>query len=192
MNTRLQVEHPVTEWITGKDLVELQIRIARGEKLPFSQEDLEIHGHAMELRVYAEDPVKDFLPSVGTLETYQLPVGENIRVDNGFEEGMEIPIYYDPMISKLITYGNNREEAIAKMIEAIDAYKVEGVETTLSFGKFVCQHESFTSGNYDTGFVKDYYTPEALHEQSEIEAKVAALMAVHQYLKDQKLVRLPK
>lgn len=192
MNTRLQVEHPVTEMITGKDLVELQIRIARGEKLPFAQEDLTFKGHALELRVYAEDPVKDFLPSVGVLETYKLPQGEGIRVDNGFEEGMEIPIYYDPMISKLITYGENREEAIAKMIEAIDAYKVEGVETTLSFGKFVCQHEAFVSGDYDTGFVKDHYTPEALHIEPEKEAEVAALMAVYQYLKDQKLVRLPK
>jgi len=192
MNTRLQVEHPVTELITGKDLVELQINIARGEKLPFAQEDLRITGHALELRVYAEDPLKDFLPSVGILETYELPIGNNVRVDNGFEEGMEIPIYYDPMISKLITYGANRQEAIAKMIEAIDAYKVKGVETTLSFGKFVCEHESFTSGNYDTGFVKDYYTPEALHAQLENQAEVAALMAVFQYLKDQKLVRLPK
>lgn len=192
MNTRLQVEHPVTELITGKDLVELQIRIARGEALPFKQEDLSINGHALELRVYAEDPTKDFLPSVGLLEKYKLPKGEGIRVDNGFEEGMEIPIYYDPMISKLITYGENREEAIAKMIEAIDAYKVEGVETTLSFGKFVCEHDAFVSGDYDTGFVKKYYTPDALEETEKIEAEVAAQMAIYHYLKDQKLVRLPK
>ncbi|NND11538.1 MAG: ATP-grasp domain-containing protein, partial [Flavobacteriaceae bacterium] len=97
MNTRLQVEHPVSEWITGTDLVELQIRVARGEELPLNQEDLSINGHALELRVYAEDPLNDFLPSVGHLDVYRLPVGEGIRVDNGFEEGMDIPIYYDPM-----------------------------------------------------------------------------------------------
>ena len=112
MNTRLQVEHPVTEMITGIDLVEQQIRVARGEKLSFSQDDLSIKGHALELRVYAEDPMDNFLPSVGTLETYSIPEGEGIRVDDGFEEGMDIPIYYDPMIAKLITYGATRKEAL--------------------------------------------------------------------------------
>lgn len=192
MNTRLQVEHPVTEMITGKDLVELQIEIARGKKLPFTQEDLKIKGHAMELRVYAEDPLNDFLPSVGKLETYKLPTGPDVRVDNGFVEGMDIPIYYDPMISKLVTYGHNREEAIANMIEAIDNYKVEGVETTLPFGKFVMQHEAFTSGNFDTHFVKNYYKPEMIREKSGEEAEIAAKVALKQYLQDQKLVRLPK
>lgn len=191
MNTRLQVEHPVTELITGKDLVELQIQIARGEKLPFKQEDLKMKGHALELRVYAEDSSKDFMPSVGVLETYELPQGENIRVDNGFEQGMEVPIYYDPMMAKLITYGKNREEAISKMMEAIDSYKVKGVETTLAFGKFVFQHEAFKSGKFDTGFVKEFYTPEALFENTEKEAKIAAFIALHQYLEDKKLVRLP-
>ena len=130
MNTRLQVEHPVTELITNTDLVELQIRVARGEVLPLKQEDLKINGHALELRVYAEDPLNDFLPSVGNLEVYKLPVGKNIRVDNGFEEGMDIPIYYDPMLSKLITYGETREEAIQLMIKAIDNYQIEGIQTT--------------------------------------------------------------
>ena len=107
MNTRLQVEHPVSELISGLDLVELQIRVARGEALPMKQEDLQIKGHAMELRVYAEDPMNDFLPNVGFLSTYKLPEGEGIRVDNGIEEGMDVPIYYDPMLSKLITYGKH-------------------------------------------------------------------------------------
>ena len=174
MNTRLQVEHPVTEWITGIDLVELQIRVARGEELQIKQEDLKINGHALELRVYAEDPLNDFLPSVGRLNTYKLPIGENIRVDNGFEEGMDIPIYYDPMLSKLITYGKTRDEAIQLMIKAIDNYVVEGVQTTLPFGKFVCEHEAFRSGNFDTHFVKNYYSPEALKVNMEEEAKIAA------------------
>ncbi len=191
MNTRLQVEHPVTEIITGTDLVELQIRVARGEVLPIQQDDLKIKGHAVELRVYAEDPLNDFLPSVGHLDVYQLPVGEGVRVDNGFEQGMDIPIYYDPMLSKLITYGATREEAIQTMIQAIDNYKVEGVSTTLPFGKFVFEHEAFRSGNFDTHFVKKYYSVEKLKAQSEKEAKIAAMVALQQYFEDQKIVRLP-
>jgi propionyl-CoA carboxylase alpha chain len=191
MNTRLQVEHPVTELIAGVDLVELQIRIARGEALQIQQSDLKINGHALELRVYAEDPLNDFLPSVGHLDVYKIPIGEGIRVDNGFEEGMDIPIYYDPMLSKLITYGKTREEAIQLMIKAIDSYHIEGVESTLPFGKYVCEHEAFKSGNFDTHFVKKYYSPEALKEQTEKEAKIAALIAIKQYIEDQKLLRLP-
>ncbi|MCD2259395.1 acetyl-CoA carboxylase biotin carboxylase subunit [Psychroserpens luteolus] len=191
MNTRLQVEHPVSEIITNTDLVELQIRVARGEVLALKQDDLEIHGHALELRVYAEDPLNDFLPSVGTLETYKLPKGKGIRVDNGFEQGMEIPIYYDPMISKLITYGNTRDEAISLMLKAIDDYHIEGIQTTLPFGTYVCEHEAFRSGNFDTHFVKRYYAPEDLIDQQKTEAKIAALVAVKHYLEEQKLLRIP-
>lgn len=191
MNTRLQVEHPVTELISGFDLVELQIKIAQGEALQIKQEDLKIKGHALELRVCAEDPLNNFLPSVGKLDIYKLPEGENIRVDNGFEQGMVIPIYYDPMLAKLITYGKTREEAIQLMLKAIDDYHVEGVQTTLSFGKFVCNHEAFRSGNFNTHFVEDYFTPEAIKVALESEAEMAALIAVKQYLADQKLLRLP-
>jgi propionyl-CoA carboxylase alpha chain len=191
MNTRLQVEHPVTEIISGMDLVEMQIQVARGEALTIQQEDLKIKGHAVELRVYAEDPLNDFLPSVGHLDVYELPTGEGVRVDNGFEQGMDIPIYYDPMLSKLITYGATREEAIQTMIQAIDNYKVEGVSTTLPFGKFVFEHEAFRSGNFDTHFVKKYYSVEKLKAQSEKEAKIAAMVALQQYFEDQKIVRLP-
>jgi acetyl-CoA carboxylase biotin carboxylase subunit len=191
MNTRLQVEHPVTELITGTDLVELQIRVARGEALTIKQEDLKIKGHALELRVYAEDPLNDFLPSVGHLDVYQLPVGEGIRVDNGFEQGMDIPIYYDPMLAKLITYGQTREEAIQLMIKAIESYQVEGVHTTLPFGKFVFEHEAFRSGKFDTHFVKQYYNADVLKKQMAQEAEIAALVAFKQYFEDQKIVRLP-
>lgn len=190
MNTRLQVEHPVTEWITGTDLVELQIRVARGEALAMKQEDLKIKGHAMELRVYAEDPMNDFLPSVGNLEVYQLPVGQGIRVDNGFEQGMDIPIYYDPMLAKLITYGETREEAIQIMLKAIEEYHAEGVQTTLAFGKFVFEHEAFRSGKFDTHFVKNYYNMDVLKNQIAQEAEIAALVALKQYFEDQKIVRL--
>ncbi len=191
MNTRLQVEHPVTELISNTDLVELQIRVARGEVLPIKQSDLKITGHALELRVYAEDPLNDFLPSVGNLEVYKLPEGSGIRVDNGFEQGMDIPIYYDPMLSKLITYGKTREEAIELMISAIENYHIQGIETTLLFGTFVCQHEAFRSGNFDTHFVKKYYSPEAIKDNQESEAKLAAMIAVKQYVEDQKLLRIP-
>lgn len=192
MNTRLQVEHPVTELITGIDLVEQQVRVARGERLSFEQTDLQIKGHALELRVYAEDPFNDFLPSVGKLERYRVPEGEGIRVDNGFEEGMEIPIYYDPMMAKLITYGETREAAIEQMLQAICVYEVQGVETTLPFGKFVFEHEAFRSGNFDTHFVKKHFSPEKLRAAQEDEARLAALVALRQYLEDQKLLRLPQ
>jgi propionyl-CoA carboxylase alpha chain len=191
MNTRLQVEHPVTEMISGLDLVELQIRVARGEALEIKQEDLKIHGHAMELRVYAEDSMNDFLPNVGFLSTYKLPEGEGIRVDNGIEEGMDVPIYYDPMLSKLVTYGKTREESIELMIKAIDNYHVEGVATTLPFGKFVMEHEAFRSGDFDTGFVKAYYDAEKLKSKLDIEAEIAAMIALQKYLEDQKVLRLP-
>ncbi len=182
MNTRLQVEHPVTEMITGIDLVEQQIRVARGEVLSFSQQDLNIEGHSLELRVYAEDPLDNFLPNVGTLSSYQVPEGDGIRVDDGYEEGMDIPIYYDPMIAKLITYGASREEAIQLMIEAIQAYKIEGIATTLSFGKFVCEHEAFTSGEFDTHFVKKFYSPESILEASKKEQEIAAKVGLKLFL----------
>jgi acetyl-CoA carboxylase, biotin carboxylase subunit len=177
MNTRLQVEHPVTEMITGLDLVKLQIQVARGEKLPFRQEDLSINGHAVEVRVYAEDPTNGFLPDIGTLTTYRPPQGPGVRVDDGFEEGMTIPIHYDPMIAKLITHGSSREEAIQRMERAIDDYAISGVETTLAFCRYVMGHESFRSGRYDTHFVRDHFQPADLQGNDAEEAAVAALVA---------------
>ena len=187
MNTRLQVEHPVTELITGIDLVKEQIRIARGEPISFKQEDLQIRGHAIELRVYAEDPANNFLPDIGTLQTYITPKGAGVRVDDGFEQGMEIPIYYDPMIAKLITYGKDRTEAIERMLRAIDEYQITGITTTLGFGRFVMQHEAFTSGNFDTHFVKKYFTPEALNTEDEGEMAIAAII-MEQLLNQKKVV----
>ncbi|WP_276348185.1 acetyl-CoA carboxylase biotin carboxylase subunit [Daejeonella sp. JGW-45] len=179
MNTRLQVEHPVTEMITGIDLVKEQIRIARGEKLSFTQEDIEINGHAIEVRVYAEDPANNFLPDIGTLQTYKTPKGPGVRVDDGFEQGMEIPIYYDPMIAKLITHGKDRREAIERMIRAIDEYTITGIQTTLGFGKYVMQHPAFVSGDFDTHFVSKYFTPAALVNANEEEAMIAAIIAAN-------------
>lgn len=184
MNTRLQVEHPVTELITGIDLVEQQIKVARNEKLAFKQEDLKRCGHAIELRVYAEDSKAGFKPSIGTLEEYKIPTGDGVRVDHGFIEGQEIPIYYDPMIAKLIVYGHNRNDALAKMRKAISEYKIAGVETTLNFGAFVVNHPDFISGNYDTKFVESYFD-DFIEGKHEMEARtLAGLVAIHHWEKE--------
>ncbi len=179
MNTRLQVEHPVTEFITGIDLVEQQIRIAQGEKLGFTQEDLSIQGHALELRVYAEDPFENFVPSINTLEKYKLPSGEGIRVDNGYAEDDQVPIYYDPMLAKLITFAPTRDAAIRKMSAAIQQYEVEGISTTLDFGAFVMKHPDFVSGDFDTNFVNNNWNKDAIDTLLENQKNIAAWMLSH-------------
>ena len=180
MNTRLQVEHPVTELITGVDLVKLQIHVAQGEKLPVAQSDITRKGHALEVRVYAEDPMNNFLPDIGTLQTYVRPQGAGIRVDDGFEEGMTIPIHYDPMIAKLITYGADRKEAIDRMLRAINEYRITGIQTTLPFCTFALRHEQFTSGKFDTKFVDNYFKPEYLQPTiTKEEEEVLAMLATH-------------
>ncbi|WP_020530664.1 acetyl-CoA carboxylase biotin carboxylase subunit [Flexithrix dorotheae] len=182
MNTRLQVEHPVTEMITNIDLVKEQINVAQGGNLSFTQEDLSIRGHAVEVRVYAEDPTNNFLPDIGQLATYERPQGIGVRVDDGFEEGMEIPIFYDPMIAKLITYGHDRQEAIQRMIRAIDEYNITGIKTTLEFCSFVLKHDEFVSGRFDTKFVERFFKPEYLNsDEATEEAKIASIL-VHQLL----------
>jgi acetyl-CoA carboxylase biotin carboxylase subunit len=192
MNTRLQVEHPVTELITGKDLVKEQIRVAKGEVLSFRQEDLTINGHALEIRVYAEDPATNFLPDIGKLIVYKLPHGNGVRVDGGFEEGMDIPIYYDPMLSKLIVHAEDRQAAIDKMVRAIDDYQIAGVETTLSFCRFALQHEAFVSGRFDTNFVNHYFKPENLERPfAEDETEIAALFAAWISEQDKKIKTIP-
>ncbi len=164
MNTRLQVEHPVTEEITGLDLVEWQIRVARGEELPLKQNELSIKGHAIEIRVYAEDSLNNFTPDIGILDRYRVPSGKGVRVDDAYDEGMEIPIFYDPMIAKLVVYADSRSEAIKNTLTAIDDYEISGVKTTLDFAKFVLNHDAFISGNFDTNFVKHYFdSPDVLY-----------------------------
>jgi len=157
MNTRLQVEHPVTEWVTGQDLVELMIRVADGEELPLKQEDVTLTGWAMESRVYAEDPFRNFLPSIGRLINYQPPVGENVRVDTGVFEGGEVSMYYDPMIAKLVTYGANRNEAIHNMQDALDAYYIRGVQHNISFLNALMVHPRFIEGRLTTNFIAEEY-----------------------------------
>ncbi|MGB3548846.1 MAG: acetyl-CoA carboxylase biotin carboxylase subunit [Saprospiraceae bacterium] len=192
MNTRLQVEHPVTELITGLDLVEQQIRVARGEELAFTQDDLTITGHALELRVYAEDPAAGFLPSIGTLHTYRPPSGPGIRVDDGFREGMEVPIHYDPMLSKLVVYAADRPAALRLLQHAIDNYTIEGVATTLPFGRFVAGHPAFVSGHFDTGFVAEHFSPELLAEDDARNARAAARLAADLLVQQLDLLQVVK
>ncbi|MBS1614734.1 MAG: acetyl-CoA carboxylase biotin carboxylase subunit [Bacteroidetes bacterium] len=191
MNTRLQVEHCVTEMITGLDLVREQINVARGERLAFSQDDLEIRGHAIELRVCAEDPQNQFLPDTGRLELYQVPKGPGVRVDDGYEQGQDIPIFYDPMIAKLVAYASTRDEAISRLCRAIDEYKIKGFSNTLAFGRWAVQHEAFRSGHFDTKFIEHYFKPDMLSQESEDEAELAAFLAATIWLKEERPTSKP-
>ncbi len=179
MNTRLQVEHCVTEEITGVDLVKLQILAAQGDKLPLSQDDLKIQGHAIELRVCAEDPLNDFLPDNGTLEVYRPAKGPGIRVDDGFAEGLDIPIYYDSMIAKLICYADDRTAAIERLRRAIDEYQILGIKNTLEFGKWAVDQKAFREGKYDTAFIEKFYSPEKMTPEGHDEA--VAILAAYLY-----------
>jgi len=186
MNTRLQVEHCVTEMITGIDLVREQINVARGEKLSFTQGDLKINGHSIELRVCAEDPANNFLPDTGKLDTYMPPKGPGVRVDDGYEQGMDIPIFYDPMIAKLVVHAATRDEAIDRLCRAIDEYHVSGIKTTLGFGKWAVQTEPFRTGNFDTKFIENYFKPEYLQHEDEELDKVTALLSFFIWNKEKK------
>lgn len=178
MNTRLQVEHPVTECITNVDLVREQIRIAEGHPLPFRQEDLSIRGHAIEIRVYAENASEGFMPDTGQLTLYRPPIGPGIRVDDGVEEGQEVVIHYDPMLAKLVVYADDRTSAIERCIRAIDEYHVSGVHTTLDFGRFAIDHPAFRSGSFDTHFVEQYFDKEALKRTGTLSKESLAELAV--------------
>jgi len=156
MNTRIQVEHPVTEMITGIDIVQNQILIAAGEELKLQQEDVKINGHSVECRIYAEDPTT-FLPSPGTINEYSEPSGDGIRVDSGVEKGSTVPIYYDPLISKVIVWAKDRVTAINKMKEALRDYKISGIKTNISFLQRVLEHPNYLSGDYDVYFVRDTF-----------------------------------
>jgi len=185
MNTRLQVEHPVTEMITGVDLVKEQIRIASGEPISFKQEDLKIKGHSIEVRVYAEDPSNNFLPDTGKLVEYILPQGDGVRVDDGFERGMEIPVFYDPMIAKLIVHAESRELAIDKMLKAIGDYHIGGIQTTLGFCRFAVDHVDFRDGSFTTKFVEKNFSPNLLAKQATDEELLAGAL-VSAFFMDEK------
>ncbi|MEZ4908677.1 MAG: hypothetical protein R2771_13790 [Saprospiraceae bacterium] len=191
MNTRLQVEHPVTEMITGIDIVAEQVRIASGEELSIKQEDVKLNGHSIELRIYAEDPENNFLPSIGKLCEYRQPRGNGIRIDSGFIQGMNIPIYYDPLIAKLIVHDENRPKAIALMKEAIKRFIVKGIKTTLGFGEYVMNNDAYISGDIDTNFVEKYFDKEKFVEYKIDSAKAAALFAIINYKENLDKIREP-
>ncbi|MEQ8483836.1 MAG: acetyl/propionyl/methylcrotonyl-CoA carboxylase subunit alpha [Pseudomonadales bacterium] len=178
MNTRLQVEHPVTELVTGQDLVELMIRVAAGEKLPLTQDDVKLKGWALEARVYAEDPFRNFLPSIGRLVRCQPPAeSATVRVDTGIEEGSEVSMFYDPMIAKLVTYGENRDAAIAHMADALDAYYIRGVSHNISFLNALILHPRFKEGRLTTNFIAEEY-PDGFHAADVPQANAIVPLAI--------------
>jgi acetyl-CoA carboxylase biotin carboxylase subunit len=177
MNTRLQVEHPVTEDVTGVDLVKEQLRIAQGEKLTLRQEDVTPRGHAIECRIYAEDPFRSFAPSPGLIRYLNLPSGPGIRNDNGVYTGYTVPIFYDPMLSKLIAWGATRTEAIERMKRALAEYRVDGIETTIPFYSLLISHPDFESASFDTGYI-DRFLANMEIDRSASESQIeAAIMA---------------
>ena len=191
MNTRLQVEHPVTELVTGLDLVREQIRVAAGEPLSFTQDDIRLTGHSMECRIYAEDPENNFMPSPGRITKLRLPQGPGVRDDGGVYEGAEVSIYYDPMISKLAVHGRTRAEAIDRMRRALMEYEVGGIKTTLPFFREVMDDPEFVAGHIDTGFIGRFMErrPERSHDQTL--ADIAAISAALKYAETARSVSAP-
>ncbi|MCJ7571230.1 MAG: acetyl-CoA carboxylase biotin carboxylase subunit [Candidatus Thermoplasmatota archaeon] len=190
MNTRLQVEHPITEMTTGIDLAKWQLKIASGEKLTIKQKDIIQRGHAIECRIYAENPAKGFLPSTGTLEQVEVPTGPNIRDDSGIYTGMKITPYYDPMLAKIITYAENRDENINKMIWALSRYIIMGVTTNISFLKKVLEHEEFKKGNITTHFIDNYFKDRTVaKDRLPVDAIIALAVYDSMHKKSQEVVR---
>lgn len=185
MNTRLQVEHPVTEMVTGIDLVREQIRVAAGEPLSFKQDEIEMRGHAIECRIYAEDPAHNFMPSPGRITRLRIPQGPGVRDDGGVYEGAQVSIYYDPMISKFAVYGRTRAEAIERMRRALDEYRISGVRTTIPFFREVMNDPEFLSGEIDTGFISRFFERQASAEdrsrQPNVTRDIAAAAAAIAY-----------
>ena len=183
MNTRLQVEHPVTELVTGRDLVREQFRVATGERLSFTQEDIDWRGHAIECRIYAEDPANNFFPSPGVITHLREPAGPGVRIDSGVTRLSEISIHYDPMIAKLAVWGRTRDEAIDRLKRALDEYEVSGITTTLSFFREVVTDEEFVSGRLDTGFITRFNERRAAQEveRNQVETDLATIAAALSY-----------
>jgi len=193
MNTRLQVEHPVTELITGVDLVKEQFSIASGNEISMNQKDLKISGHAIECRIYAEDSSENFMPSVGKIFHYKSPSGPGVRLDSGFEEGSEITIHYDPLISKLVTWGTNRENAISRMKRALSEYQIAGITSNIHFLELILNHKVFTDGSFDINFVENEFLSgnmKSSFENSQDETDAAALISA--LLKSQSQIGIKK
>ncbi len=175
MNTRLQVEHPVTEMVTGIDIVKEQLKIASGEKLEISQDDVKISGSAIESRIYAEDPVNNFLPSTGRIYRLREPQGNGIRVDSGVEAGGEISVYYDPLIAKMVVWSQSRDESVKKTLRALSEYKISGLRTNIAFIEFVMKNQRFIEGNFTTGFIAEEFSPEKICTLKPGDEKVIAI-----------------
>jgi acetyl/propionyl-CoA carboxylase alpha subunit len=179
MNTRLQVEHPVTELITGLDLVKEQIRIAQGEELSAHVKEAKMRGHAIEIRICAEDPLNQFSPDVGVLNHFEGPKGPGIRLDSGYETGDEIPIYYDPLMAKLIVFDQDRKSAMKRMSRAIQRFDLRGVANTLGFCDWVMNHPDFQDGWFDTHFINNKFDPSHLSQKiNEQEQKAVAIASL--------------
>jgi acetyl-CoA carboxylase biotin carboxylase subunit len=176
MNPRLQVEHPVTELVTGIDIVKEQLRIARGRKLRVSQDDIKLNGWAIECRINAEDPFEDFIPSIGQVTALTLPTGPGVRVDSGLYEGQEITPYYDSLVSKLICWGETRGEAILRMRRALEEYRIMGVKTTIPFHQRILDSHRFMGGQFDIAFVDERLSLES-PDLDPAAARVAAILA---------------
>ncbi len=189
MNTRLQVEHPVTELVTGIDLVKEQIRVAAGEKLSFSQEEVEWKGHAIECRIYAEDFENDFIPSPGKIFRLKVPQGNGVRDDGGIYQGAEVSIYYDPMISKFCVYGRNREEAISRLKRALREYEVGGIKTTIPFFREIIEDEEFQKGILDTGFIERWKRRRKTVKLTETEKDLAIIASALKFAQTREVKR---
>ncbi|MDE2962837.1 MAG: acetyl-CoA carboxylase biotin carboxylase subunit, partial [Acidobacteriota bacterium] len=180
MNTRLQVEHPVTEMVTGLDLVRKQIQIAAGQPLGLRQEDVSWRGAAVECRIYAEDPEKGFLPSPGLIRSLRQPSGPGVREDSGIYQGWEVPVYYDPMLSKLVTWAETRSEAVSRMDRALGEYRISGIKTTIPFFRNILAHPKFLSAELSTDFIEKFYRPDrSLPGREELREVAAIGAALH-------------
>ncbi len=180
VNTRLQVEHPVTEMVTGLDLVEEQIRIAEGLELSFGDDTPQPRGWSMETRIIAEDPARNFMPSVGRIDRVRFPHGPGVRVDGGFYRGYQIPIYYDSLLSKLVTWGRDREQAIARMRRALHEYVLEGPKHNIAFHRWLMTHPEFVAGRLSTRFLDEHFRPEMLAPDDEQRESALLAAALHQ------------
>jgi acetyl/propionyl-CoA carboxylase alpha subunit len=192
MNTRLQVEHPVTEQVTGVDIVKAQLRIARGRRLPITQEDVQIKGWAIECRINAEDPYNDFLPSIGVVDDITMPTGPGVRVDTGIYEGFQITPHYDPLISKVICWGETRAEALLRMRRALEEYRIMGIKTNIPFHQRILDSHRFMAGQFDTTFVEQRFSmrEDLPPEQAQIAAIIATLVAHQESLRAGQLLRV--
>ena len=191
MNTRLQVEHPVTEMVWGVDLVKEQLRVARGEKLSVRQKQLKPGGHAIECRIYAEDPANNFAPSPGLIRHLNLPEGPGVRNDNGVYSGYTVPLFYDPMLSKLICHAATRPDAIARMRRALMEYRVEGIQTTIPFFALLMQQQDFAAGNFDTGFIDRLLGELSVEHRGDVGIEAAMIAASIAAFEETQQVRLP-